>query len=157
MKYFFAPFQVPLRSAVSHQILGEFRSLTDICDVLFSLDIAIGFLSSTGGSPDMLLNHYLQNVLRMSQQNNLRSLKVKSRVYCLVIKLLLPVVRGVSVLAIAGTIAGTIACNSLLLCFRNRSKETEYGSISYFACLNPVRDTMFDETFDSIDRFLTRL
>lgn len=61
---------------MSHQILGEFRSLTDICDVLSSLDIAIGFLSSTGGSPDMLLNDYLQGVLRMSQQNSLRSLKV---------------------------------------------------------------------------------
>ena len=68
--------QVPLSSAVSSQILGEFRSLTDICDVLSSLDIAIGFLSSTGGAPDMLLNHYLQHVLRMPQQNSLRSLKV---------------------------------------------------------------------------------
>ncbi|KAJ7339580.1 hypothetical protein OS493_005983 [Desmophyllum pertusum] len=35
--------QVSLSSAVSRQILGEFRSLTDICDVLSSLDIAIGF------------------------------------------------------------------------------------------------------------------
>ncbi|XP_078381354.1 E3 ubiquitin-protein ligase rnf213-alpha-like isoform X3 [Oculina patagonica] len=68
--------QVSLSSAVSHQILGEFRSLTDICDVLSSLDIAIGFLSSTGGSPDMLLNHYLQRVLRMPQ-NSLRSLKAQ--------------------------------------------------------------------------------
>ncbi|XP_020616489.1 E3 ubiquitin-protein ligase RNF213-like [Orbicella faveolata] len=69
--------QVPLSSAVSHQILGEFRSLTDICDVLSSLDIAVGFLSSTGGSPDMLLNHYLQHVLRMPHQNSLRSLKAQ--------------------------------------------------------------------------------
>lgn len=75
-EFSFAFSQVPLSSAVSHQILGEFRSLTDICDVLSSLDIAIGFLSSTGGSPDMLLNHYLQRVLRMPHQNSLRSLKV---------------------------------------------------------------------------------
>ncbi|PFX29705.1 E3 ubiquitin-protein ligase RNF213 [Stylophora pistillata] len=69
--------QVPLSSAVSSQILGEFRSsLTDVCDVLSSLDIAIGFLSSTGGSPEKLLNDYLQHVLRMPQQNSLRSLKV---------------------------------------------------------------------------------
>ena len=68
--------QVPLSSAVSRQIISEFRTLTDICDVLSSLDIAIGFLSSTGGPPDMLLNHYLGRVLRMPQQNGLRSLKV---------------------------------------------------------------------------------
>ncbi|XP_022783821.1 E3 ubiquitin-protein ligase rnf213-alpha-like [Stylophora pistillata] len=70
--------QVPLSSAVSSQILGEFRSsLTDVCDVLSSLDIAIGFLSSTGGSPEKLLNDYLQHVLRMPQQNSLRSLKAQ--------------------------------------------------------------------------------
>lgn len=65
-----------MSSAVSSQILGEFRSLTDVCDVLSSLDIAIGFLSSTGGSPEKLLKDYLQHVLRMPQQNSLRSLKV---------------------------------------------------------------------------------
>lgn len=70
--------QVPLSSAVSSQILGEFRSsLTDVCDVLSSLDIAIGFLSLTGGSPEKLLNDYLQHVLRMPQQNSLRSLKAQ--------------------------------------------------------------------------------
>ncbi|XP_027055365.1 E3 ubiquitin-protein ligase RNF213-like isoform X2 [Pocillopora damicornis] len=69
--------QVPLSSAVSSQILGEFRSLTDVCDVLSSLDIAIGFLSSTGGSPEKLLKDYLQHVLRMPQQNSLRSLKAQ--------------------------------------------------------------------------------
>ena len=65
-----------MNSAVSSQILGEFRSLTDVCDVLTSLDIAIGFLSSTGGSPEKPLKDYLQHVLRMPQQNSLRSLKV---------------------------------------------------------------------------------
>ena len=68
--------QVSLSSAVSRQIISDFRSLTDICDVLSSLDIAIGFLSSTGGPPDMLLNDYLGRVLRMPQQKSLRSLKV---------------------------------------------------------------------------------
>ena len=67
--------QVPLSSAVSRQVISEFRSLTDICDVLSSLDIAIGFLSSTGGAPERLLSDYLGRVLRM-QQNTLRSLKV---------------------------------------------------------------------------------
>ncbi|XP_068694638.1 E3 ubiquitin-protein ligase rnf213-alpha-like [Montipora foliosa] len=69
--------QIPLSSAVSRQIITDFRSLTDICDVLSSLDIAIGFLSSTGGKPDMLLNEYLGRVLRMPQQNSLRSLKAQ--------------------------------------------------------------------------------
>ena len=74
-EYTFVFSQVPLSSAVSRQVLSEFRSLTDICDVLSSLDIAIGFLSSTGGAPERLLSNYLERVLRM-QQNTLRSLKV---------------------------------------------------------------------------------
>ena len=65
-----------MSSAVTRQIVSDFRSLIDICDVLSSLDIAIGFLSSTGGTSDMLLSDYLARVLRMSQQNSLRSLKV---------------------------------------------------------------------------------
>ena len=68
--------QYPLNSTVSRQIITEIRSLTDICDVLSSLDIAIGFLSSTGGKSDMLLEEYLREVLRMDEQNCLRSLKV---------------------------------------------------------------------------------
>ncbi|CAH3189324.1 unnamed protein product [Porites lobata] len=71
--------QVPLSSAVSRQVISEFRSLTDICDVLSPLDIAIGFLSSTGGAPERLLSNYLGGVLRM-QQNTLRSLKAQQ--YC---------------------------------------------------------------------------
>ena len=74
-EYTFVFSQVPLSSAVSRQVISEFRSLTDICDVLSSLDIAIGFLSSTGGTPERLLSDYLGRVLRM-QQNTLRSLKV---------------------------------------------------------------------------------
>ena len=74
-EYIFVFSQVPLSSAVSRQVISEFRSLTDICDVLSSLDIAIGFLSSTGGAPERLLSDYLGGVLRM-QQNTLRSLKV---------------------------------------------------------------------------------
>ena len=75
LRIFFVFSQVPLSSAVSRQVISEFRSLTDICDVLSSLDIAIGFLSSTGGAPERLLSDYLGRVLRM-QQNTLRSLKV---------------------------------------------------------------------------------
>ena len=74
-EYFSVFSKVPLSSAVSRQVISEFRSLTDICDVLSSLDIAIGFLSSTGGAPERLLSNYLGRVLRM-QQNTLRSLKV---------------------------------------------------------------------------------
>ena len=74
-EYIFVFSQVPLSSAVSRQVISEFRSLTDICEVLSSLDIAIGFLSSTGGTPERLLSDYLGRVLRM-QQNTLRSLKV---------------------------------------------------------------------------------
>ena len=74
-EYIFVFSQVALSSAVSRQVISEFRSLTDICDVLSSLDIAIGFLSSTGGAPDRLLSNYLGRVLRM-QENTLRSLKV---------------------------------------------------------------------------------
>ena len=55
----------------------EFRSnLSDIYDSLTSLNIAISFLSSTGGRENMLVSDYLHQVLRMPKEAGLRSGKV---------------------------------------------------------------------------------
>ena len=66
-----------LTRPVQDQILSELNQLTDVCDVLKSLHIAIGFLSSAGGNPSMSLHDYLHSGLRMTQKNGLKSGKVK--------------------------------------------------------------------------------
>ncbi|XP_077980164.1 E3 ubiquitin-protein ligase rnf213-alpha-like [Glandiceps talaboti] len=59
--------QEPLSKAIQHQILSELRSLTDVCDSLACLDIAIGFLATSGGKPDMLVTKYLTTILKMDK------------------------------------------------------------------------------------------
>ena len=56
------------------QIISDLRSsLSEVCDVLSSLDIAIGFLSSSGGQTGMPLKWYLHEVLKLPRERGLRS------------------------------------------------------------------------------------
>jgi hypothetical protein len=57
--------------------LNELTQLTDVCDVLKSIHIAIGFLSSAGGNPLMSIHEYLHEGLKMTLRNGLKSGKVK--------------------------------------------------------------------------------
>ena len=60
--------------AIESQIISDLRSsLSEICDVLSSLDIAIGFLSSSGGQTRMPLKWYLHEVLKLPRDRGLRS------------------------------------------------------------------------------------
>ena len=68
--------QVELSRPVQDQILNELNQLTDVCDVLKSLHIAIGFLSSAGGDPSMPVQEYLHSGLKMAQKDGLKSGKV---------------------------------------------------------------------------------
>ena len=65
-----------LSRPVQDQILNEFNQLTDVCDVLKSLNIAIGFLSSAGGDPLMSIYDYLHSGLKMTVKSGLKSRKV---------------------------------------------------------------------------------
>ena len=65
-----------LTRPVQDQILSELNQLTDVCDVLKSLHIAIGFLSSAGGDPLMSIREYLHSGLKMTNKNGLKSGKV---------------------------------------------------------------------------------
>ena len=69
--------QVELPRVVQHQILSELNQLTDVCDVLKSLHIAIGFLSSAGGDPFMSVHDYLHSGLKMTTRNGLKSGKAE--------------------------------------------------------------------------------
>ena len=56
------------------QIIVDFRSsLSDVCDVLSSLDIAIGFLASSGGQAERPLKWYLHEVLKLPKERGLKS------------------------------------------------------------------------------------
>ena len=74
---FFLAFKIELTRPVQDQILSELKQLTDVCDVLKSLHIAIGFLSSAGGDPFMSVHEYLHSGLKMPLGNGLKSGKVK--------------------------------------------------------------------------------
>ena len=49
--------------------------------MLKTLQVAIGFLASAGGLPDMLIGEYLHTALKISEKDGLKSAKVKSNLY----------------------------------------------------------------------------
>ena len=66
--------QDSISRAIEGQIISDLRSsLSEVCDVLSSLDIAIGFLSSSGGQTGMQLKWYLHEVLKLPRERGLRS------------------------------------------------------------------------------------
>ncbi|KAK3715936.1 hypothetical protein QZH41_016501 [Actinostola sp. cb2023] len=54
-------------------INSELRRLNDVCEVKDSLELAIGFLGSSGGKPDQLISEYLHDILCIPQERGLRS------------------------------------------------------------------------------------
>jgi len=70
--------QEPISRVIEGQIISDFRcSLSDVCDVLSSLDIAIGFLASSGGQKERPLNWYLHEVLKLPKERGLKSPTVR--------------------------------------------------------------------------------
>lgn len=55
------------RSAVS-AICGQLQSYSDACEALSVVEVTLGFLSTAGEDPDMDLNVYIQDKLRMGDQ-----------------------------------------------------------------------------------------
>ncbi len=74
--------QESISRVIAGQIIVDFRSsMTDVCDVLSSLDIAIGFLASSGGQPEKPLKWYLHEVLKFPKERGLKSLTVSTSSY----------------------------------------------------------------------------
>ncbi|XP_068731195.1 E3 ubiquitin-protein ligase rnf213-alpha-like [Montipora capricornis] len=66
--------QEAVSRAIEAQVISDLRSsLSAVCDVLSSLDIAIGFLSSSGGQNTMPLKWYLHEVLKLPRERGLKS------------------------------------------------------------------------------------
>ncbi|XP_058417797.1 E3 ubiquitin-protein ligase RNF213 isoform X3 [Diceros bicornis minor] len=60
--------QNPLPNAVISAISGQLQSYSDACEALSVIEVTLGFLSTAGGDPNMPLNVYIQDMLRMSDQ-----------------------------------------------------------------------------------------
>ena len=66
--------QEPISRVIEGQIISDLRSsLSDVCDVLSSLDIAIGFLASSVGQTEKSLKWYLHEVLKLPRDRGLKS------------------------------------------------------------------------------------
>uniref|UniRef100_UPI0040389A17 E3 ubiquitin-protein ligase RNF213-like n=1 Tax=Callospermophilus lateralis TaxID=76772 RepID=UPI0040389A17 len=60
--------QSPLPNSAMGAISGELRSYSDVCEALSIIEVTLGFLGTAGGDPNMYLNVYVQDILRMSDQ-----------------------------------------------------------------------------------------
>ncbi|KAK1330749.1 hypothetical protein QTO34_008687 [Cnephaeus nilssonii] len=60
--------QSPLPHAAASALGGQLQSYSDACEALSLVEVTLGFLSTAGEDPDMDLNVYLQDKLRMGDQ-----------------------------------------------------------------------------------------
>ncbi|KAM4802731.1 LOW QUALITY PROTEIN: E3 ubiquitin-protein ligase RNF213-like [Urocitellus parryii] len=60
--------QSRLPNSAMGAISGELRSYSDACEALSIIEVTLGFLGTAGGDPNMHLNVYVQDILRMSDQ-----------------------------------------------------------------------------------------
>nr|XP_025855696.1 E3 ubiquitin-protein ligase RNF213 isoform X5 [Vulpes vulpes] len=63
--------QKPLPNATISSIRGQLPSYSDGCKALSVIEVTLGFLSTAGGDPNMSLNEYVQDMLRMGDQAEL--------------------------------------------------------------------------------------
>ncbi|XFF88667.1 hypothetical protein AB1E18_014886 [Capra hircus] len=54
-------------------IRGQLQSYSDACEALSATEVTLGFLSTAGGHPDMHLNVYIQDMLKMGDLTSLVS------------------------------------------------------------------------------------
>ena len=67
----------PIQGHIRTQILSELKDVRDVSDLLSMLELAIAFLSTAGGNPEMKISEYLKTVLLLSEgKSNLKSKKV---------------------------------------------------------------------------------
>ena len=60
--------QEPLQTLTLSAMAGELHSYSEVCEALSTLEVALGFLATTGGEPLMQLSCYLEEVLQMGNQ-----------------------------------------------------------------------------------------
>ncbi|XP_010769191.1 E3 ubiquitin-protein ligase rnf213-alpha [Notothenia coriiceps] len=60
--------QEPLQTLTLSAMAGELHSYSEVCEALSTLEVALGFLATTGGDPLMQLSCYLEEVLQMGNQ-----------------------------------------------------------------------------------------
>ncbi|CAN0131544.1 unnamed protein product [Rangifer tarandus platyrhynchus] len=65
--------QSPLPSAATTAIRGQLQSYSDTCEALSAIEVTLGFLSTAGGNPNMHLNVYIQDMLKMGDPTSLVS------------------------------------------------------------------------------------
>ena len=63
--------------ADQRQMLSELHELSDVCDALRAIEIAMGFLISTGADPNKFYKEYVEEVLCMNLAQYLASGKVR--------------------------------------------------------------------------------
>ena len=63
-------------SADQRQMVSELHELSEVCDALRAIEIAMGFLISTGADPNKFYKEYLGEVLCMNPVQYLASGKV---------------------------------------------------------------------------------
>ncbi|XP_021565820.1 E3 ubiquitin-protein ligase RNF213, partial [Carlito syrichta] len=60
--------QSSLSSSAVSAISSQLQSFSDACEALSIVEVTLGFLSTAGGDPNMYLNVYIQDILRMGDQ-----------------------------------------------------------------------------------------
>lgn len=58
--------QESIQPLTHYDLVKELQSYSDVCEALYTIQLALGFLAMTGGEPHMQLATYLKEVLQMT-------------------------------------------------------------------------------------------
>ncbi|XP_066446475.1 E3 ubiquitin-protein ligase RNF213-like [Eleutherodactylus coqui] len=73
--------QIPLSNSAIDFISKDLNTFSDVCEAINLVDIMLGFLSMSGGDPELSITTYIENVLQMKDQSSVHVLEALKRCY----------------------------------------------------------------------------
>ncbi|KAG9491250.1 hypothetical protein GDO78_006558, partial [Eleutherodactylus coqui] len=71
--------QIPLPNSAIDFISKDLNTFSDVCEAINLVDIMLGFLSMSGGDPELSITTYIENVLQMKDQSSVHVLEVSNQ------------------------------------------------------------------------------
>ncbi|XP_075132003.1 LOW QUALITY PROTEIN: E3 ubiquitin-protein ligase RNF213-like [Leptodactylus fuscus] len=73
--------QIPLPNSAIDFISKDLNTFSDVCEAMNIVDVMLGFLSMSGGDPELPITKYIEDVLQMKDQSSDHVLEALKRCY----------------------------------------------------------------------------
>ncbi|XP_040296683.1 E3 ubiquitin-protein ligase RNF213-like [Bufo bufo] len=73
--------QIPLPNSTIDFISKDLNTFSDVCEAINLVDVMLGFLSMSGGDPELPITKYIEDILQMKDQNSIHVLEALKRCF----------------------------------------------------------------------------